>query len=371
MDRFRQGWIGIIGDVVLAVEALRLLSEWKYAKAIFAVFNIGDAIDFITQHVKHPGWVGSVINFLSHPVVQLLVIVIGLGLIVWDGRRTRGAKQSGTVHLSAIGIVAGSSRPTWVQRVEPYHIIILGLAIALGGVVWQWRRAATPDPRIAQLEAQVESLTKPSPTAVIPNKIAALPQSNSNAPPAVSSTSQTISSEPYYSSGDKERISEALYKLQEILNKKITQVTVQSDQVLSWWEQNKQNRADQRPDIDEWLKRLDAARTLSTEAYRNIFYQGVIEDYQAYADLLRDVLKTTVVEQERPIVAWGMSANNFYNAITTFRSAFVNSDARTREGLGLLINPTQDAFRDATAKLRMWAQECNERIEAKRKALRQ
>lgn len=49
------------------------------------------------------------------------------------------ARQSGGDRFSATGIVYGSSPRTWIQRVEPYHIIILGLAIALCGVIWQIR----------------------------------------------------------------------------------------------------------------------------------------------------------------------------------------------------------------------------------------
>jgi hypothetical protein len=177
--------------------------------------------------------------------------------------------------------------------------------------------------------------------------------------------------EPYYSAADKDRISEALYKLQEILNKPLVQLTVESGQLLSWWEQNRNNRADQRPDIEENLRSLDSMRALSTKVYTGIFYKGVIDEYQVYGDLLRDVLQISPMEREQPIPAWGTAANNLHLAITTFQSAFVHSDARTREGLVLLINPTQDAFREATDKLRAWGQQCNERIEAKRKALRQ
>jgi hypothetical protein len=39
--------------------------------------------------------------------------------------------------------------------IEPFHIIILGLAIATAGAIWQWRRV---DPQIALLQSQVDQL---------------------------------------------------------------------------------------------------------------------------------------------------------------------------------------------------------------------
>jgi hypothetical protein len=62
----------------------------------------------------------------------------------------------------------------WIKKVEPSHVIILGLAIALGGVAWQMLRApaqgqlttgntestagdvSRPDPKIAGLQSQLD-----------------------------------------------------------------------------------------------------------------------------------------------------------------------------------------------------------------------
>ncbi|MET4090030.1 MULTISPECIES: hypothetical protein [Bradyrhizobium] len=48
------------------------------------------------------------------------------------------AKISEGNHFSAIS--AADRLQAWMRRVEPYHVIFLGLAIALGGVVWQTQR---------------------------------------------------------------------------------------------------------------------------------------------------------------------------------------------------------------------------------------
>jgi hypothetical protein len=56
------------------------------------------------------------------------------------------------------------------SKVEPSHIIILGLAIALVGVAWQWRRAPSPDPHIATLQSEIGDLRKKLAEAEAPTK---------------------------------------------------------------------------------------------------------------------------------------------------------------------------------------------------------
>jgi hypothetical protein len=79
------------------------------------------------------------------------------------------AQQSGGDRFSAIGVVYGPSRRTWIQKVEPYHIIILGLLIAVGGVAWMFARASQSAKNsatdraaiiIAPFQAQIDSLNR-------------------------------------------------------------------------------------------------------------------------------------------------------------------------------------------------------------------
>jgi hypothetical protein len=47
----------------------------------------------------------------------------------------------------------------WItESVEPSHIIILGLVIAFGGVIWQLRKTPSPDPRLAELQSQLATV---------------------------------------------------------------------------------------------------------------------------------------------------------------------------------------------------------------------
>jgi hypothetical protein len=81
------------------------------------------------------------------------------------------ANQSGGDRFSATGVVYGPSARTWIQQVEPYHIIILGFAIAGAGVIWLVFKSQE-DPRVAQLQAQVsvlqQHLSKPTNPKTIP-----------------------------------------------------------------------------------------------------------------------------------------------------------------------------------------------------------
>jgi hypothetical protein len=51
-----------------------------------------------------------------------------------------------------------SNRDWLMPALQPLQVIALGLAIALGGLIWQWKRQSPPDPQIAVLQNQVDGL---------------------------------------------------------------------------------------------------------------------------------------------------------------------------------------------------------------------
>jgi hypothetical protein len=78
--------------------------------------------------------------------------------------------QSSGDHFSGTGIV-GDRLParTWIQKVEPYHVIILGLLIATGGVAWMLYQSSEAYRNskmdraailIAPFQAQIDSLNR-------------------------------------------------------------------------------------------------------------------------------------------------------------------------------------------------------------------
>jgi hypothetical protein len=78
--------------------------------------------------------------------------------------------QSSGDHFSGTGIVGdGLPARTWIQKVEPYHVIILGLLIAAGGVAWMLYQSSESYRNskmdraailIAPFQAQIDDLKK-------------------------------------------------------------------------------------------------------------------------------------------------------------------------------------------------------------------
>jgi hypothetical protein len=103
---FKQGWLGLFGDAVLAFAIIRDLGLWRYFRPLFDLFNLGGDIDFVLEHTKRPGWIGDMIAIITYPAVQLLIIAIGLGLIFWDNRRrTRPISTTTSTHKMSIPII--------------------------------------------------------------------------------------------------------------------------------------------------------------------------------------------------------------------------------------------------------------------------
>jgi hypothetical protein len=55
--------------------------------------------------------------------------------------------------------VARKFHQAW-SNLEPSHVIILGLVVALGGAIWQWSRVPSSDPRIAEMQKTIADLQK-------------------------------------------------------------------------------------------------------------------------------------------------------------------------------------------------------------------
>src|SRR5437868_4385350 len=89
MSSFKHGWRSTIGTVFLAVEAIRIVSELGIIKAISGALNLWQIYEFIRDHLWSAVRVGAVLEFMSHPLVHALLIASGVGLIIWDNRRSK------------------------------------------------------------------------------------------------------------------------------------------------------------------------------------------------------------------------------------------------------------------------------------------
>jgi hypothetical protein len=165
MFRFRQGWIGIVGDVLLLWQSARWLWgwawEWRVTRQLLKMSEIGQAIDFAVEHWQHPGWIGVV---LGNPIAQFSAIALGLAFIYWDQKQ-----PSRRIFLSPRQmIVAGLT------------LVILGAVIAAIGV---WR-SETPTPTAAAPVPESASAPKSEATlAQAPVPVPVQPPAKSEAAP--------------------------------------------------------------------------------------------------------------------------------------------------------------------------------------------
>jgi hypothetical protein len=90
---FRRHWKAILGGIFLIPPILRGLRF---------VLDFGGYIDFVVAHMTEPGWLGVVIADLVDPPsgIILPLILLGLGLIYWDSRRS--AVSAPAPHTSGI-----------------------------------------------------------------------------------------------------------------------------------------------------------------------------------------------------------------------------------------------------------------------------
>lgn len=111
-------------------------------------------------YIKYPGQlviasVGGYVN--NHPeIFPSWAVLAGAAIAAW-------------VALAFLWHVLNYWRALRQQpriKLEPLHIIALGLTIALGGVIWQWQRPTPIDPKIAVLQSQIDSLKQQLSAAV-------------------------------------------------------------------------------------------------------------------------------------------------------------------------------------------------------------
>src|SRR6266705_964588 len=81
----RNRWRAIVGGLVLV---------WQVTEA---ALQLAEHYDFIQEHVRKPGWIGDVIEYLFHPPAWVTLPSIGLGfaLLFLDSKRQKRDSQPG------------------------------------------------------------------------------------------------------------------------------------------------------------------------------------------------------------------------------------------------------------------------------------
>lgn len=121
MRLLKQGWLGILGDIIAFGPVI-----WRYIiKPLLGALSLGGDVDFVLEHASHLGWVATMIGVLGHPLAQIIVIGVGLGLIYLDPkRRFDSAKYS----------VSRWQR----SNMWPLILIWIGTLIVLSGFTWAY-----------------------------------------------------------------------------------------------------------------------------------------------------------------------------------------------------------------------------------------
>jgi hypothetical protein len=171
----------------------------------------------------------------------------------------------------------------------------------------------------------------------------------------------------HYSAGDKERLSEAFFKLSEVLNKPLKNVVQEGHHVITVWESKKYT--DQAAAfIPHLTDRLNVISKESTEAYRAL-YNELLPEYQHYSAELQAVLQTPVVEVERPILKFHATAARLGEAFLLFQSMQALDEQARDRYLRVVMSDLQTTFLNHMAQLNGWIDESNRRLAAKRKEI--
>jgi len=105
---------------------------------------------------------------LGTRLFNALTVCIGAGGVIWSGPESR-IYFEWIFYLSVVWAVVTVFREGWSHRVqlcrrlkliEPSHVIILGLVIAIGGVIWLMRAGTqpTPDPILVVKALRITAL---------------------------------------------------------------------------------------------------------------------------------------------------------------------------------------------------------------------
>lgn len=237
------------------------------------------------------------------------------------------------------------------SKLEPSHIVMLGLFIAVSGVIWQ---VLQPKPTTT---TTINAETAKTEFDVFSGK-QFVPEKTINKPP---------STKRYYSNADKEEISAAFARVSAALNKPTAAIERESQQLAQLWEAKKYSTTPPQADLKYITDRLEALRPVSSEAYQGI--ESVIRDFPRRAELLAEVLLLPATEREQPIPNWQYASNDLHRAISTFSEIYDKVDGRAREGFVVTANPIQTNFSNATAKLNDWIHQSNLRLKAQEKEI--
>lgn len=94
MAWLKDRWVGLLGKLILAVEAVRILSEFGFVKSLTGALSLYQIYEFARDHIWSHLREGPLVDFLSLPLVHAALILGGILFIWWDNRRTKKPAQT-------------------------------------------------------------------------------------------------------------------------------------------------------------------------------------------------------------------------------------------------------------------------------------
>jgi hypothetical protein len=246
--------------------------------------------------------------------------------------------------IALIIVVVVMVRVSGVKRlaglIEPSHIIVLGLLIAAGGVVWQMVQPADqPSLAVANMTAAV-----------------ATPK---DATSVASSQKSVLLTSRFYSAKNKEEVAAFLDKISDTLNKPGEDIFLLALQALGAY-------AWSRPEAAQsYVSALDEIETKSAQMDAFLY-----DDLLAHERDYRQEMNAILFPKD-PLVKFRVAAHDYRTGL----SAWINlrdkvQDNGARQELQQLVASSQRSFAAARDELLKWFTQRQELIGQTRRALR-
>jgi hypothetical protein len=291
--------------------------------------------------------------------------------VSWSGAEHRWIFEW-IFYLSILWAVVSICREGWsnrviiigrLRKVEPSHIIILGLFIAACGVVWQMRRSS-PDPQIAALQSR--TVTAES------ERDAARAERDAIRQQAASRRDQldTVQSKPTasYSPEEKDAFRKILLTLSGIINGKGRSISRLADKLLS--EIDPLTASSHYPPTPAFLRDqaneiVDMLESMNTEIYRELLPANTYYSTELVAVLGS---KTANITDGPPYLL----SQKSLAYIGSLNTAILIDETAKNDGVSRLTlgttKYTHDEFEMAVTGFKKWISECNSRIDERRHA---
>ena len=164
---------------------------------------------------------------------------------------------------------------------------------------------------------------------------------------------------------EKECIQDALFKLTDVINKKVKGLNPAIHSVSNNWEASasgalKANPPNLPETLLPFLTKLEEIRIAAESAHIEI-YDGIPKEYAGCASDINEVLGGSALAQIATALV------KFHEGLTTLTNTQIND--HNIEGVFILLRPLQGDVRNATHRLHEWLEGCNERMKAKRKEI--